>query len=128
MHSHIVAARPRRNLPVMAAWGILLLLASALALRVGDVVRGGSDGVPGSESIEAVDAAVAAGVPAGTFYPFIAVLHADGYAADDPQFAAVRTRRERSAARARAARARCSRCGTRAMPGSSAARATRRCS
>ena len=87
MHSHIIAARPRRTLPVMAAWGTLLLLASALALRVGDVVRGGSDGVPGSESIEAVDAAVAAGVPAGTFYPFIAVLHADGYGVDDPQFA-----------------------------------------
>ena len=87
MHSHIIAAPPRRTLPVMAAWGTLLLLASALALRVGDVVRGGSDGVPGSESIEAVDAAVAAGVPAGTFYPFIAVLHADGYGVDDPQFA-----------------------------------------
>ena len=87
MHTHTVAARPRQSLPVMVAWGILLLLASALALRVGDVVRGGSDGVPGSESIRAVDAAVAAGVPAGTFYPFIAVLHADGYGISDPQFA-----------------------------------------
>jgi uncharacterized membrane protein YdfJ with MMPL/SSD domain len=87
MHSHIIAARPRRTLPVTTAWGILLLLASVPAMRVGDVVRGGSDGVPGSESIEAVDAAVALGVPAGTFYPFIAVLHADDYTVDDPRFA-----------------------------------------
>jgi RND superfamily putative drug exporter len=87
MHSSIVAMRPGRDLSVMAAWGILLMLASVLALRVGDVVRGGSDGVPGSESIEAVDRAVAAGVPAGTFYPFVAVLHSDRFAAGDPQFA-----------------------------------------
>ena len=87
MHVRIVAALRRRNLPVMAAWGILLLLASTLALHLGEVARGGSDGVPGSESIEAVDRAVAAGVPAGTFYPFIAVLHADGYGIEDPRFA-----------------------------------------
>ena len=87
MHSHIIAVRPRRNLPVLAAWGILLLLASAPAVRVGEVVRGGSDGVPGSESIAAVDAAVAAGMPAGTFYPFIAVLHARNYTVEDPRFA-----------------------------------------
>jgi RND superfamily putative drug exporter len=87
MHGHIVGAPPRRNLPVMVAWGTILVLASVLAPRVGDVVRGGSDGVPGSESIEAVDQAVAAGVRAGTFYPFIAVLHSDRYASGDPQFA-----------------------------------------
>jgi uncharacterized membrane protein YdfJ with MMPL/SSD domain len=74
MDSIFVAAPPRGALPVMGAWLAVLLAASVLALRVGDVVRGGSDAVPGSESIEAVDRAVAAGVPAGTFYPFVAVL------------------------------------------------------
>jgi uncharacterized membrane protein YdfJ with MMPL/SSD domain len=74
MDSIFVAAPPRRVLPVMGVWLAALLAASVLALRVGDVVRGGSDAVPGSESIEAVDRAVAAGVPAGTFYPFVAVL------------------------------------------------------
>jgi RND superfamily putative drug exporter len=73
----------------MAVWLVILLLAGAMALRVGAVVRGGSDGVPGSESIEAVERAVAAGVPAGTFYPFVAVLHSDLRVVDDEQFGAV---------------------------------------
>jgi uncharacterized membrane protein YdfJ with MMPL/SSD domain len=62
MDSIFVAAPPRRAFPVMGAWLAVLLAVSVLALRVGDVVRGGSDAVPGSESIEAVDRAVAAGV------------------------------------------------------------------
>ncbi|HEX8781970.1 MAG TPA: MMPL family transporter, partial [Steroidobacteraceae bacterium] len=88
MDSLIVAAGPRRQLPVIAAWLAILLAAMVPALRVGEVVRGGSDAVPGSESIAAVDSAVTAGVPAGTFYPFVAVLHSDSEVVEDAQFAA----------------------------------------
>ena len=73
----LLAAYRRRALAVMAAWLAILLIGALPALRLGTVVRGGSDAVPGSESIEAVERAVAAGVPAGGFYPFVAVLHAD---------------------------------------------------
>ena len=86
MPTTIVATHLRRDRFVMAFWGLILLLASTFALRIGDVVQGGSDGVPGSESIEAIDRAVAAGVPAGTFYPFIAVLHSDSHEVHDAQF------------------------------------------
>ncbi len=85
----LIAVRARREFPVLAVWLVILLLAGALAMRVNEVVRGGSDGVPGSESIAAVDAAVAAGVPSGTFYPFVAVLHSDARSVSDVQFAAL---------------------------------------
>jgi RND superfamily putative drug exporter len=88
MDSIVVTAPPRRELPMLAGWLAMLLAASAPALHVSDVVRGGSDAVPGSESIEAVERAVAAGVPAGTFYPFVAVLHSDSLPVEDAQFAA----------------------------------------
>jgi putative drug exporter of the RND superfamily len=88
MDSLVVTAPRHRDLPVLAAWLVILLAAGALALHVSDVVRGGSDAVPGSESIQAVDRAVAAGVPAGTFYPFVAVLHSDSEVVEDAQFAA----------------------------------------
>jgi RND superfamily putative drug exporter len=83
-----VAVRTRRDFPVLAVWLVVLLFAGALATRVSEVVRGGSDGVAGSESIAAVDAAVAAGVPAGTFYPFVAVLHSEAGTVSDMHFAA----------------------------------------
>jgi RND superfamily putative drug exporter len=88
MDSLVITAPRRRDLPVLAGWLVILLAAGALALHVSDVVRGGSDAVPGSESIQAVDRAVAAGVPAGTFYPFVAVLHSDSEVVEDAQFAA----------------------------------------
>ena len=88
MDSLVVVAPQRRELPLLAAWLVVLLAAGALAMQVGEVVRGGSDAVPGSESIEAVDRAVGAGVPAGTFYPFVAVLHSDNEVVEDAQFAA----------------------------------------
>ncbi len=79
-------AQARRASPVLVAWLAVLALASLPALRLGEVVRGGSDGVPGSESIEAVARASAAGMPAGTFYPFVAVLHSDTQRVGDAQF------------------------------------------
>lgn len=88
MDGVVVAARMRRELLVIAGWLVMLIAAAALALQVSDVVRGGSDAVPGSESSTAVDSAVAAGVPAGTFYPFIAVLHSDREVVEDAAFAA----------------------------------------
>ena len=89
MNSMVVVAAPRRReLPVLGAWLAILAAAGGLALHVGEVVRGGSDAVPGSESVQAVDSAVAAGVPAGTFYPFVAVLHSDSARVEDPEFAA----------------------------------------
>jgi RND superfamily putative drug exporter len=88
MDSVVVIAPPRRELPVMAAWLLMLLAAGALAIHLGEVVRGGSDAVPGSESIEAVDRAAAAGVPAGTFYPFVAVLHSNREVVEEARFAA----------------------------------------
>jgi len=74
-------------LRAVAVWVLLLAIAAIPALRVGDVLRGGSDAVPGSESIEAVDRAVDAGWPAGTFYPFVAVLHSGTHKVTDPAFA-----------------------------------------
>jgi RND superfamily putative drug exporter len=85
----IVAALPQRAPWAIAAWLVMLLAAAALALQVSHVLRGGSDAVPGSESVEAVDRAVAAGIPAGTFYPFVAVLHSDREVVEEAQFAAV---------------------------------------
>jgi len=76
----------RPELRPIVVWLGILLLASLPAMRVGEVLRGGSDGVPGSESIAAVDQAVAAGVPAGTFYPFIALLHSDVHVVTEAQF------------------------------------------
>ena len=88
MDGIVLPAPPRRELRVLAGWLAVLLAAGALALHVSDVVRGGSDAVPGSESIEAVERAVAAGVPAGTFYPFVAVLRSENLVVEDAQFAA----------------------------------------
>jgi putative drug exporter of the RND superfamily len=88
MDRNIIAAPPHRALRVIAGWLVMLLVAGALALQVSHVLRGGSDAVPGSESVEAVDRAVAAGIPAGTFYPFVAVLHSDREVVEDARFAA----------------------------------------
>jgi len=88
MDRTLIAAPPHRALRVIAGWLVMLLAAGALALQVSQVLRGGSDAVPGSESVEAVDRAVAAGIPAGTFYPFVAVLHSDHGVVEDAQFAA----------------------------------------
>jgi len=88
MSSIIVTDRPRLEMRVIAAWLAILLAAGALALRLPEVVRGGSDAVPGSDSIEAVERAAAAGMPAGTFYPFVAVLHSDTRSVEEAEFAA----------------------------------------
>jgi putative drug exporter of the RND superfamily len=88
MSRSMTSARTRRRSAIVFAWAFIVLVASTGAARIGSVVKGGSDGVPGSESIEAVDRAVAAGIPAGNFYSFLAVLHSDSIAARDPRFAA----------------------------------------
>jgi putative drug exporter of the RND superfamily len=80
-------SNPRLRTGIVLAWAFAVLLASAGAARIGSVVKGGSDGVSGSESIEAVDRAVAAGIPAGSFYSFLAVLHSDTIGTRDPRFA-----------------------------------------
>ena len=77
----------RRRL-ILLAWALVVLIASPGALQVGSVLKGGSDGVPGSESVAAVDDAVSAGISAGVFYPFLAVLHSDAITTNDPRFAA----------------------------------------
>jgi putative drug exporter of the RND superfamily len=81
-----VGPPPRHHLHVLAGWLAILLVAAALAVRTGGVLRGGSDVVREAESIAAIDGAVGAGVPAGTFYPFVAVLHSDSAVVTDPQF------------------------------------------
>ena len=73
---------------VMAAWLIAFVVAAPLAWRVRDALKGASDGVPGSESVETISRAVHGGIPAGTFFPFLVVLKNDLIPVDDIRFQA----------------------------------------
>jgi putative drug exporter of the RND superfamily len=87
-HRGLFEPNSHRRIALVLAWTLAALLACSGAARIGTVVKGGSDGVPGSESVEAVDGAAMAGIPAGNFYPFLAVLSSDEISTGDPRFAA----------------------------------------
>ncbi|MFI5311110.1 MAG: MMPL family transporter [Gemmatimonadales bacterium] len=84
--SRLVIAQRRA---VVWAWAALVAAASVFALQVPGVVKGGSDAVPGSGSVRAVERAAAAGFAPGTFYPFLVVLDGGATKVDDPAFVAI---------------------------------------
>ena len=88
MLKNLAAFVVRRRRYVAAAWAVGIGIASLFAMRVESVVKGGSDGVPGSDSVLAVDRAVASGMAPGAFYQFLGVLHSDAVTTREPQFAA----------------------------------------
>lgn len=71
---------------VVVAWCGLLLVAGALGSRVQGVIKGGSDGVPGSPSVTTIERAVGAGIPAGTFFPFLVLVRHEHLSVHDPAF------------------------------------------
>ena len=73
---------------VIAFWCIAVGLSIPWAAKLQGVLAGGSDGVPGSPSVRAIERAVEAGMPASTFFPFLIVLKSDSVAVDDARFAA----------------------------------------
>jgi len=56
------------------------------------IAKGGSDAVPGSGSVRAIDRAVAAGFAPGTFYPFLVVLDGGTRNVQDSTFVAAAAR------------------------------------
>jgi RND superfamily putative drug exporter len=71
---------------VVVSWCGLLLVAALLGARVQNVIKGGSDGVPGSPSVVTIERAVKAGIPAGTFFPFLIVVRNEHRSVHDSTF------------------------------------------
>jgi RND superfamily putative drug exporter len=69
-------------------WSVLIGVSGIAASRVQDVLKGASDGIPGSKSVETIERAVNAGIPAGTFFPFLVLLKNDGLGVQDARFQA----------------------------------------
>lgn len=78
----------RHRRAVIVSWGILVLVAAPCAWRVQEVLTGGSDGIPGSRSVETITRGVEHGIPAGTFFPFLILLTSDRMAVQDSRFQA----------------------------------------
>ena len=51
---------------VIGTWCLLFAVTAPFAWRVQDVLKGASDGIPGSQSVETITRAVDGGIPAGT--------------------------------------------------------------
>lgn len=73
---------------VVGTWCLLFAVTAPFAWRVQDVLKGASDGIPGSQSVETIARAVDGGIPAGTFFPFLVLLKGDGIRVDDVRFQA----------------------------------------
>jgi RND superfamily putative drug exporter len=67
-------------------WSVLIGVSGLFASRLQDVLKGASDGVPGSKSVETIERAVADGIPAGTFFPFLVLLRNDCLRVQDARF------------------------------------------
>lgn len=79
------AAETRRRWVVLAAWAALITCASVFAARLPDVLQGGADAIPGSES-DAVTRSIRERFGAGTLFQFPVVVHSDSLSAMDPAF------------------------------------------
>ena len=77
---------------VLLGWGAVIALAGVSAVRIHSVLKGGSDGIPGSDSVRTIERAVGAGIPAGTFFQFLVVVKSDEPVALGPR---LRTAAER---------------------------------
>jgi RND superfamily putative drug exporter len=71
---------------VIAIWVVLIGIASLFASRLPEVLKGASDGIPGSRSVSAIESAVDSGIPAGTFFPFLIVLRSERLSVAEPSF------------------------------------------
>jgi RND superfamily putative drug exporter len=80
---------------VIGIWCLLFAVSAPFAWRVQDVLKGASDGIPGSQSVETISRAVDGGISAGTFFPFLVLLTSDGIAVHDPRFQAAAQEIER---------------------------------
>jgi RND superfamily putative drug exporter len=76
----------RHRRVTILVWSVLIGVSGLLASRLQEVVKGGSDGVPGSTSVETIGRGVAGGIPAGTFFPFLVLLKNDRLHVQDAQF------------------------------------------
>lgn len=76
----------RRRGAVVLTWSILIVVSAIVASRLPDVLKGASDGVPGSKSVETIERAVHSGIPAATFFPFLVILTHDRLGVQDGQF------------------------------------------
>jgi putative drug exporter of the RND superfamily len=90
--AHWVLGRPRT---VVAAWLALLLAAGGLSLNLAGVIRGSTDGIPGSPSQQAMDA-LSRGFGPGSSFVFPVVLESAHIAARDARFAESVARLERA--------------------------------
>src|SRR5688500_4661297 len=61
-------------------------VAAVLATRLEGVLEGGSDGVPGSETVLTIERAVGDGILAGAFFPFLIVVEHDAISVHDAAF------------------------------------------
>jgi RND superfamily putative drug exporter len=80
---------------VIGTWCLLFAVSAPFAWRVQDVLKGASDGVPGSPSVDTITRAVDGGIPAGTFFPFLVLLTSDGIPVNDTRFQAAAQEIER---------------------------------
>jgi RND superfamily putative drug exporter len=76
----------RHRLVTILVWSVLIGVSGLFASRLQDVLKGASDGVPASRSVETIERAVADGLPAGTFFPFLVLLSNDHLHVRDVQF------------------------------------------
>ncbi len=67
-------------------WAGLIAVSGIFASRVQGVLKGASDGIAGSRSVEVIERAVDGGIPAGTFFPFLVLLRSDGLGVQDARF------------------------------------------
>ena len=84
-----------RETPALVAWGIVVLVAGLFAARLGSVVQGGTDAIPGSES-DRVTRTLERTFGAGTLYQFVVVMRDTQATTDDPRYAETVERIERS--------------------------------
>src|SRR6266511_2828726 len=76
----------RRRGVVVLTWSALIVVSGICASRLPDVLKGASDGVPGSKSVETIERAVQSGFPAATFFPFLVLLTHDRLGVQDAEF------------------------------------------
>lgn len=87
-------ARPRtlrHRFAALAAWVVLLAGAGFFAARLPEVLQGGTDAIPGSES-DRVTRIIERDFGPGALYQFIVVMQDEGTGNQDPRFAAAAQR------------------------------------
>src|SRR5262245_51171986 len=73
---------------VFGAWAVAVIVAGALAIRLGGELQGGADVIPGSEA-DRVGKTIERHFGRGTLYPFVVVMRDTTRTTDSPEFIAV---------------------------------------